>query len=98
MVRTVVSPATAVDHNRQLGTQFVSLSTAAYYVYREVMATEIRAGEVAQLNAALEEVAHALASVASIYSLNRDAGTYKQLEPVDLMFGVFQRGATVLWT
>ena len=53
--------------------------------------------DVAGTNALLHDVSRALANVAPLYSGNPD-GTYRQLEPIDLIYGVFQRGATMLRT
>lgn len=78
--------------------EFWALPTAAYHVYREVMGVYVPVSGIAESNAIVHDVARALANVAPIYSLDADSGTYKQLEPVDLLFGVFQRGATVLRT
>jgi hypothetical protein len=50
------------------------------------------------MNEILHSVAHALSNVAPIYALDGDSALPKQLAPVDLMRGVFQRGATVLRT
>ena len=78
--------------------EFWSLATAAYHVYREVMGQSAQVADLAEYNACLQEVARALANVAPIYSLDPESGSYRPLEPVDLLFGVFRRGATVLQT
>lgn len=41
---------------------------------------------------------HTDAHVAPIYHLDGRPGTYTQLRQVDVLFGVFQRGATVMRT
>jgi hypothetical protein len=87
-----------VGRNDQTGTEFLALSTAAYHVYYEIMGTRLRYTDVSEMNEVLHRVAHALANVAPIYSRDRDAGTYRQLDSVDLIFGVFQRGGTVMRT
>ena len=86
-----------IDPNRQRGVEFLALATAAYHVYREVAGTDFPTMDVAGTNALLHDVSRALANVAPLYSGNPD-GTYRQLEPIDLIYGVFQRGATMLRT
>ena len=86
-----------MDPNRQHGVEFLALATAAYHVYREVTGTEFPILDLAGTNALLQDVARALANVAPIYALAPDS-SYKQLEPIDLLYGVFQRGATLLRT
>lgn len=87
----------AVDSHTE-PSKFWALATAAYHVYREVTGRYAQISDIAEANAVLHDVARALSNVVPIYSLNRESETYKQLEPVDLLFGVFQRGATVLRT
>ena len=87
-----------LDRFQQNGVEFLALSTAAAVAYSQVMERELHFNDVAEMNSILQSVANALSNVAPIYTLDAEAGTYKQLEPVDLLFGAFQRGATVLRT
>ena len=87
-----------MDRSQQNGVEFLALSTAAAVAYSQVMEAELHFKDVAEMNDILQSVATALSNVSPIYTLDEDAGTYKQLEPVDLLFGIFQRGATVLRT
>ncbi|HET7363576.1 MAG TPA: hypothetical protein VFJ70_08405 [Burkholderiales bacterium] len=78
--------------------EFLSVSTAAAIVYHQVMEQPLQPSGVAQSNAVLQAVATALAEVAPIYVLDRDSGSQRRLDEVELLFGVFQRGATLLRT
>jgi len=62
------------------------------------MGQPLQPGGVAESNAVLQAVATALAEVAPIYVLDPASGSLKRLDAVDLLFGVFQRGATLLRT
>jgi hypothetical protein len=91
-------PGEGVERNRQLDTEFVSLSNASYFVYHKLMGMDVYFRNLEEFNSVLAEVARALANVAPIYSQEPESGTYRQLDAVDLLFGVFQRGASVLRT
>lgn len=78
--------------------EFLSVSTAAAIVYHQVMGRPLQPNGVAQSNAVLQAVARALAEVAPIFVLDPDSGRQQQLDEVELAFGVFQRGATLLRT
>jgi hypothetical protein len=78
--------------------EFLSVSTASAIVYHQVMDQPLQPGGVAESNAVLQAVATALAEVAPIYVLDPASGSQKQLDTVELQFGVFQRGATLLRT
>ena len=78
--------------------EFLSVSAAAAIVYHQVMEQPLQPSGVARSNAVLQAVATALAEVAPIYALDPDSGTQRRLGEVDLLFGVFQRGATLLRT
>ena len=87
-----------MDRSDQHAVEFLALSTAAAIVYHQVTGTPLAPTSVAQSNAILERVAAALAELAPIYILDRESGSQRQLDEVDLAFGVFQRGATLLRT
>jgi hypothetical protein len=62
------------------------------------MEQPLRAQNLAELNALLQDIATALSNVAPIYWTDPDSGTCKPLDQVDLLFGMFLRGATVFKT
>lgn len=78
--------------------EFLALATAAAVTYHQVMDKPLLVDGVAELNAALQDIAAALSNVAPIYWTDPDSGSCKQLEQVDLLFGVFLRGATLFKT
>lgn len=82
---------------RQENGELVALSAAAAFVYRQVMGAAIPPGDVAQVNAILHDVAHAIANVAPVYGA-KDGDVPSPVPPLELMHGAFQRGATVLRT
>ena len=73
--------------------ELVELSTAAMVVYKNLTGAELSAGH--QL---LPDVAHALANVAQIFGVRSEGDKPEPVSPIDLVQGVFQRGATVLRT
>jgi hypothetical protein len=77
---------------------FLGLATAAAVTYYQVMDQPLQAEGLAQLNGLLQDIATALSNVAPIYWTDADSGTCKPLDQVDLLFGVFLRGATVFKT
>jgi len=87
-----------MDRSQQRTVEFLSVSTASAIVYHQVMGQPLQPGGVAESNAVLQAVATALAEVAPIYVLDPASGSLKRLDAVDLLFGVFQRGATLLRT
>lgn len=87
-----------MDGNRQHGQELVALSTAAAFVYKEIMGITIERMEVPQLNQILHDVAHALSNVAPIYGAISAKETAKPLPALALMHGAFTCGATVLRT
>lgn len=87
-----------VDESSDRGREFVSLSDATVVVYRQIMGREPEREDPAGPHAALHDVAHALANVAPIYGRKDDADDLKPLDTVDLLFGVFQRGGSMLRT
>ena len=87
-----------MDRSRQHGLEHLALATAAVIVYQQVMETPLAYDSVAAMNEILHGVAHALSNVAPIYALDGDSAMPKQLEPIDLLRGEFQRGATILRT
>jgi hypothetical protein len=87
-----------MDGNRQHRQELVALSTAAAFVYKEIMGITIERMEVPQLNQILHDVAHALSHVAPIYGAISATETAKPLPALTLMHGAFTRGATVLRT
>ena len=78
--------------------EFLTLSTAAVIVYHQVTGRPLKPMAVGDSNAILQAVAAALAEVAPIYVVDAESGTFKTLDPVELQFGVFQRGATLFRT
>ena len=87
-----------MERSQQHSVEFVALCTAAAIVYHQVTGTPLAPTGVAQSNAILEQVAAALAELAPIYILDPESGSQRQLDQMDLAFGVFQRGATALRT
>lgn len=87
-----------MDRSLQNGAEFLSLTTATAIVYHQVMGEEPRFSDLAQMNAIVHDVARALTKVAPIYGRERGTGKLKQLDEVDLLFGVFGRGAAELLT
>jgi hypothetical protein len=86
-----------VDRNQQSENELVALSTAALVTYHQVMGSSFEPLEVAHANAVMRDVARAISNVAPIYgSTTSDAP--KPLPDFDLLFGEFERGATVLRT
>ncbi len=77
--------------------ELLPLPTAAVLAYREVMGRPLEVTDMAQTHAILGDVANALSNVAAIYSTD-NPGAPRQIEPVDLIYGAFQRGAAVLRT
>ena len=77
---------------------FLDLATAAAVTYYQVMDEPLRVEDPVQLNALLQDIATALSNVAPIYWMDPDSGSYKPLDQVDLLFGVFLRGAAVFKT
>ena len=77
---------------------FLGLATAAAVTYYQVMDKPLRVEGLAQLNGLLQDVATALSNVAPIYWTDAASGACKPLDPIDLLFGVFLRGATVFKT
>ncbi len=90
--------ANKMDRARLRIVEFLSVSAAAAIVYHQVMGRTLQPSGVAQSNAVLQAVARALAEVAPIFVLDPDSGTQRPLDEVELAFGVFQRGATLLRT
>lgn len=90
--------ASKMDRARLHIVEFLSVSSAAAIVYHQVMGRTLQPSGVAQSNAVLQAVARALAEVAPIFVLDADSGTQRPLDEVELAFGVFQRGATLLRT
>jgi hypothetical protein len=80
------------------GEELVALSTAAAFVYKEIMGITIERMEVPQLNRILHDVARALSYVAPIYGAISATETAKPLPALALMHGAFTHGATVLRT
>ena len=78
--------------------ELIGLPTAAILVYHEVMGTRLSFQEVCEMSEVLQRVAHAISNVSPIYGQAGDAATREPLSQVDLLFGVFQRGATLFRT
>ena len=87
-----------MDRNQQRTTELVAMTTAAAYVYRELMGKAIEPMTVAEGNAILHDVARAVSKVAAIYGAIHGRETPKPLSVWALMHGAFHRGATVLRT
>lgn len=87
-----------MDRTLQNGAEFLSLTTASSVTYHQVTGRDLRFESVADMNEVLHEVAKALAKVAPIYGREKSSGKLKQLDALDLLFGVFQRGAAELLT
>jgi hypothetical protein len=87
-----------MDRSGEHAIEFLALSTAAVIVYHQVTGNPLGPTSVAQSNVVLEHVAAALAEVAPIYTLDPQSGSQRRLDAVELLFGVFQRGATLLRT
>ena len=78
--------------------EFIALPTAAILVYYEVMGTRLSFQEVSEMSEVLQRVAHAISNVSPIYGQVSDTAKREPLSQVDLLFGVFQRGATLFRT
>ncbi|HEX4926360.1 MAG TPA: hypothetical protein VFV74_00020 [Burkholderiales bacterium] len=87
-----------VDRSIQNGAEFLSLTTATAVVYQAVMGEKLEKASVAEMNAILHEVARSLTLVAAVYGRDMESGKLKQLDSLDLLFGVFRRGAAELHT
>jgi hypothetical protein len=87
-----------VDRNNQRDGELLALSFATVFVYRQIMGAAIEAMDVSKSNAILHGVAHALSNVTTIYGVSAENMVPKPLPSIDLMHGVFYRGATVLRT
>jgi hypothetical protein len=87
-----------VDRSLDNGAEFLSLTTATAVVYQAVTGEKLEKASVAQTNAILHEVARSLTLVAPVYGRDRQSGKLKQLDSLDLLFGVFSRGAAELHT
>ena len=86
-----------MERSGQHVAEFVPLANAGVHLYREVTGKRIPA-DVAQLNDILAAAATALAGVAPIYSLDPRSGRYRAIDRVEILFGIFRRGATILAT
>ena len=75
----------------------LALSTAAYHVYREIMPRLGVEGRVGTEPRIARGRARSQQRSCDLF-FDPKAGTYKQLQPIDILFGVFQRGATVMRT
>ena len=83
-----------MDNKKQDG-ELVPLSTAVLIVYRQVMGGDIPQADNSQAN----DIAHAIANVAPVYGVAAHGKEGpKPIQPIDLLHGAFQRGATVLRT
>ena len=88
----------AMPAKRERPDEFIALPSAAILVYHEVMGTRLSFQEVCEMSEVLQRVAHAISNVSPIYGQAGDAATLEPLSQVDLLFGVFQRGATLFRT
>jgi hypothetical protein len=87
-----------MNRNQQHDSELVALSTAALLTYHQVMGGSFEPLDVAQANAVMRDVARALSNVAPIYGTASATDAPKRLLDLDLVFGEFERGATVLRT
>ena len=76
-----------------LGRQHIALSVAAGIVYEQTGSKSFTSDDVAGLSHALNQAAHALANVVSIYVMD-GKGQPRTLTAAELMTGQFTRGAT----
>ena len=86
-----------MERSHQHVAEFVPLANAGVHLYREVTGKRIPA-DLAELNRILAVAAAALAGVAPVYSLDPRSGKYYAIDRVEILFGVFRRGATILST
>ncbi len=77
---------------------FLPVSLAALLVYREIMGQRLGDIEDPDNSAVLNDVARALSNVAIIYASNSGPGAFKPVEPIEMIYGAFEHGATVLRT
>jgi hypothetical protein len=84
-----------VERAWQSDSEHISLPTAAAVVYHWTVGKAPRVASVRELNALMDQVAHALANVATIYYLD-SSETPCLLEPQHLVDASFDRGATIL--
>lgn len=83
---------------RHTGDQHLALSTAAAVVYHQIAGTTVDSDSAQDVDHVLNQVAHAIANVAPIYTADRPSGTPRQLAPIELIHCRFEGGATVLTT
>jgi hypothetical protein len=78
--------------------QYVGLPTAAALVHHHVVGSVPDARDSARLSALLNDVAHALSNIVPIYVSDPEGGSLRELAPVELIDGKFDRGAHVFVT
>ena len=87
-----------MDRKLQRGEDLLPLPTAAAMAYYYLSGKRLAFEDAAEINLILQRIAHSLANLAPIYAGDPKTAKPRQLEPLDLLYGVFQRGATVLRT
>ena len=83
-----------MDRRIERDEEHVALSVAAAIAHHQITGTTKNIAAPADLDAALNRAAHALASLTEIYA--QEDGVLRALPLSELLDGVFLRGATVL--
>lgn len=74
----------------------VSLAVAARMVHRRAYPQQYAIAEPALSEAQLDALAHVIASLTAIYTVNYRSARYRELAPAELAGAVFRRGAREL--
>jgi hypothetical protein len=78
--------------------QHLPLASAAAVVYLAVSGRPPGTRSTQEIDASLNRVAHAIASVTTIYVFDPFSGGVRELTPREVLYASFERGATVLKT
>jgi hypothetical protein len=82
-----------MDRSGQRGLQYLALPTAASVVQIQLVGTPPDASAPIEMRKTLEDVAHSLASLARIYSMDELSGVATEIPASELIYGTFTRGA-----
>src|SRR5437016_4633540 len=82
-----------MDRSGQRGLQYLALPTAASVVHIQLAGTPPDASAPIEMRRTLEDVAHSLASLARIYSMDELSGVVTEIPAGELIDGTFTRGA-----
>jgi hypothetical protein len=76
----------------------IPLSNAVSWVYAEITGTRLPPSTGPVVEGLVQEVAQAIANVATIYGASNNRDPIKALSPLKVRHGTFQRGAAVVQT